>query len=204
MDAFTGSIVAYGFSYAPYQWQPCNGQILPISSNAALFSLLGTYYGGNGTSSFGLPNLQGCMAIGYGQGLGLTDYTLGETGVAEADTLTLSTMPMHTHYTAVTPPGGPISATLNGVTGAGLLTDPTGALIGASKTVPNSTFISPAGITPVAMASGAVSVLGGTVTGLPTVTLANNAGGSTPFPIHQPTLTINYSICMYGIFPVRS
>jgi len=204
MDAFVGSIVAFGFNFAPYQWQPCNGQIIAIQQNTTLFALLGTYYGGNGTSTFGLPNLQGRMAVGMGQGTGTSNYVLGETAGTDTVGLTLSTMPLHTHTTTVTLPGGPLSVTLNGVTNPGSLTDPTGNLVGSSKTALTSTFISPAGITPVAMATAAVSVSGGTTTGVPTVALAANNGGSTPFSIHQPTLAINYSVAMYGIFPARS
>jgi len=203
MDAFVGSIVAFGFNFAPYNWQQCNGQIINIQQNTTLFALLGTYYGGNGTSTFGLPNLQGRMAIGFGQGPGLAEYDLGETAGADTAALTLSTMPLHNHTTAVTPPGGPISATLNAVAATGTLADPTGALIGGAKGITTTNFIAPGGATGT-MATQAVSITGGTTTGVPTITLANSAGGNTPFSIHQPTLAINYSVCMYGIFPARS
>jgi len=203
MDVFTGSIVAFGFNFAPYQWQQCNGQILVIQQNVALFSLLGTYYGGNGTSSFGLPNLQGRMAIGFGEGPGLAVYDIGETAGADTAALALSTMPLHNHSTAVTPPGGPISATLNAVATTGTLLDPTGALVGGAKTIGGTNFIAPGGATGT-MATQAVGITGGTTTGVPTITLAYSAGGNAPFSIHQPTLAVNYSVCMYGIFPARS
>jgi len=70
MEPFLGQISVFGFNFAPYQWAPCAGQIMPIQQNAALFSLLGTYYGGNGTTNFGLPNMAGMVAVGQGQMLG--------------------------------------------------------------------------------------------------------------------------------------
>jgi len=203
MDAFVGSIVAFGFNYAPYQWQQCNGQIIAIQQNTTLFALLGTYYGGNGTSTFGLPNLQGRMAVGMGQSPGTSNYVMGQTGGADGTALTLSTMPSHNHTTTVTPPGGPLSATLNAVAATGSLPNPTGALVGGAKTIGGTNFIAPGGATG-AMATQQVTVSGGTTTGVPTVALGNSAGGNAAFSIHQPTLAINYSVCMYGIFPARS
>jgi microcystin-dependent protein len=96
-DPYLGEIRTVGFNFAPRGWAMCSGQILPISQNTALFSLLGTVYGGNGTSTFGLPNLNGAIAIGQGQGPGLTERTLGEAGGAPAVSLLTSEMPAHTH-----------------------------------------------------------------------------------------------------------
>ena len=77
---FVSQIQLFGFNFAPVGWQQCNGQLLSISQNTALFSLVGTYYGGNGTSTFGLPNLQGAVPIGMGQGVGLSPFVEGQTG----------------------------------------------------------------------------------------------------------------------------
>ena len=96
-DVFVAEIRVFGFNFAPQGWALCNGQILPISQNTALFSLIGTFYGGNGTSNFALPNLQGNMAIHQGQGIGLSPRTIGETGGVSTVTLTIANIPPHTH-----------------------------------------------------------------------------------------------------------
>jgi len=94
---FLGEIRLVPYNFAPRGWAFCDGQILPIAQNTALFSLLGTTYGGNGQTTFALPDLRGRHAIEAGQGPGLSSYTLGETGGTESTTLTLSNLPAHTH-----------------------------------------------------------------------------------------------------------
>jgi len=96
-NPFVGEIRIFPFNFAPLGWAMCNGQILPISQNTALFSLLGTTFGGNGTSTFALPNLQGVSAMSWGQGPGLSLRDLGEGGGEQAVTLLASEMPQHTH-----------------------------------------------------------------------------------------------------------
>ena len=96
-DPFVAAIRIFPFNFAPRGWAFCNGQIMPISQNTALFSLLGTTYGGDGKSTFALPNLQGSAAMQPGQGPGLTLRDLGEAGGTESVTLLTSEMPMHTH-----------------------------------------------------------------------------------------------------------
>jgi microcystin-dependent protein len=96
-DPFVAEIRIFPFNFAPTGWAFCDGQILPLSQNTALFSLLGTTYGGNGTSNFALPNLQGNVPLHPGQGPGLTLYDLGETGGAETVTLLESEVPSHSH-----------------------------------------------------------------------------------------------------------
>jgi microcystin-dependent protein len=96
-DPFVAEIRIFGFNFAPQGWALCQGQILSIAQNTALFSLLGTTFGGNGTSNFALPNMQGNIAIGQGQGPGLTDRILGESGGQQSVTLTSSQVPSHTH-----------------------------------------------------------------------------------------------------------
>ncbi len=92
MEPFIGSLMVAGFNYAPKGFLLCNGQTLAISANQALFALLGTYYGGNGVSTFQLPNLQGRAALGMGQG-----YTLGQIGGEDFHSLILNEMPLHNH-----------------------------------------------------------------------------------------------------------
>jgi microcystin-dependent protein len=96
-NPFLGQLMLVGFDFAPTQWAFCAGQLLPISQNTALFSLLGTTYGGDGRSNFGLPNLQGSCAIGSGQGPGLSIYDLGEIGGSSSVTLLVSEVPNHNH-----------------------------------------------------------------------------------------------------------
>lgn len=96
-DQFVAEIRIFGFNFAPRGWAFCNGQLMAISQNTALFSLLGTTYGGDGRSTFGLPNLQGSAALGSGQGPGLSLYDLGQIGGSSNVTLLASEIPQHTH-----------------------------------------------------------------------------------------------------------
>src|SRR5438132_9205161 len=97
MDPFVAEIRIFPFNFAPKGWAWCDGQLLPLSQNTALFSLLGTTYGGNGTSNFALPDLQGSAPMHPGQGPGLSLHDLGETGGSETVTLINSEMPAHNH-----------------------------------------------------------------------------------------------------------
>ena len=96
-EPFLGQISIYGFNFAPRGWAMCNGQILPIAQNTALFSLLGTTYGGNGQTTFALPDLRSRVPIHVGQGPGLSSYSLGQAAGTETDTLTINQMPQHNH-----------------------------------------------------------------------------------------------------------
>jgi microcystin-dependent protein len=96
-DQYLAEIRQFAFNFAPVGWAFCNGQTLAISQNAALFSLLGTTYGGNGTTTFQLPNLQSRVAIHQGQGAGLSTYVIGQIGGVENVTLTVAQMPAHNH-----------------------------------------------------------------------------------------------------------
>lgn len=108
-EPFLGEIRIFGFNFNPRGWATCSGQLMSISQNTALFSLLGTYYGGNGVQTFGLPDLRGRVAVNQGQGPGLSTYDIGEVLGTEETTLLLNNMPNHNHAQPVT--NGPSSST---------------------------------------------------------------------------------------------
>jgi microcystin-dependent protein len=110
---YLGSVALVSFNFAPKGWAVCDGQLLSIAQNTALFSLLGTTYGGNGINTFALPDLRGRMPIGPGQGPGLNSYTAGESGGSETETLTLAQIPAHSH----TPIGSASPANTGSVSG---------------------------------------------------------------------------------------
>lgn len=141
-DPFVGEIRMFGGNFAPVGWALCNGQIVPISQNTALFSLLGTQYGGNGTSTFALPNLQGLTPMHQGQGPGLTPRTMGDQGGVETVTLTQQQLPAHTHLPQAT-------------IGAGNRQSPAGA---NWSSIRGRLYGTTAGVT---MATGALSSTGG-------------------------------------------
>ena len=97
MDPFLAEVRIFPYNFAPKAWAFCNGQLLPISQNTALFALLGTFYGGDGKSTFALPDVQGCTVVDNGQGPGLSERLIGEQGGAEFITLLQSEIPVHTH-----------------------------------------------------------------------------------------------------------
>jgi microcystin-dependent protein len=116
---FVAEIRMFAGTFAPRGWATCDGQLLPLSQNTALFSLLGTTYGGNGKSNFALPDLQGSAPMHPGQGQGLSLYDLGQTGGSETVTLLQSEIPSHNHPVVVRPSGqAPPTATATGNTGA--------------------------------------------------------------------------------------
>jgi microcystin-dependent protein len=120
-DPYIGEIRLFGFNFAPRGWAQCNGQLLAISQNTALFSILGTTYGGDGRTTFGLPNLQGRSALSFGQGSGLSHRSLGQSGGEAAVTLIDGQIPSHTHPVAASTNLGDQSSPANTVwaTGAG-------------------------------------------------------------------------------------
>jgi len=112
-DPFVAEIRIFPFNFAPKGWAFCNGQIIPLSQNTALFSLLGTTYGGDGKSNFALPNLQGNAPTQWGQGPGLSFYDLGQTGGEGSVTLIQTEIPIHTHQASGVSGNGPISPASN-------------------------------------------------------------------------------------------
>ena len=142
-EPFIGQVIAVGFNFAPVGWALCQGQLLPINQNTALFSLLGTTYGGDGQSTFGLPDLRGRAALGMGQGSGLQPYVLGQPGGVESVTLTANQFASHTHAlqaaataTTATPGSGVVLGTPAAAT-------PTYAAAGTATQLVGST-VSPA------------------------------------------------------------
>jgi microcystin-dependent protein len=178
-EPFVAQITMFGFNFPPKGWAFCQGQLLPISQNTALFSLLGTTYGGDGKSNFALPNLQGLAAVNAGQGAGLSNYVEGETAGAQNVTLVTTQMPQHNHgFMATTNTGTTLASTGNQLAHA----------FSGSKTV-NYT--------------GNYLSTNAPNTPLSTAALANQ-GSSFPHNNMQPYLTLNFCIAMQGVYPSRS
>jgi len=202
MEGTVGEVRLFAANFAPYTWSLCNGQIMNIQQNTALYAIIGTIYGGNGTSTFQLPNLMSRAVVGAGQGPGLTAYTPGETAGAENVTLLTSELPAHTHTAVVTPgTGAAANITLNSSSANGV-TDPGGAYIGQDDGDGLTQYTS-SNAHLVTMASGAIQI---NAVGGPQITSAalNPTGGSLPHSNIQPLLGLNYIICLYGTFPVRN
>lgn len=202
MDEFLGTIKIFGFNFAPRGWTLCQGQLLSISANTALFSLLGTTYGGNGQTTFGLPDLRGRTAIGAGQGPGLPDYSIGEVAGSPAVTLTSNQMPIHTHAATATAVSTSTSTSASTLVAEGTAADaqnPNNKMLATGNfyTTPN-----PANNRTMAAESIATTTTTDTTTNV-TVTVAQ-AGGSQPVSVMNPFLAVNYSICLSGIFPSRN
>jgi microcystin-dependent protein len=174
-DQFVGEIRIFGGNFAPTGWAFCNGQLMPISQNTALFSLLGTFYGGNGTSTFALPNLQGAAPLMAGQGPGLTSRVLGESGGESTVTLTVAETPAHTH----TPEGSNVAGT--GVS-------PTGDTWGVASITRGQKLYAPTVGTGPLMSPQTFGT----------------TGGSQPHNNLPPYLTLTFIIALTGIFPPRS
>ncbi len=193
-DPFIAQITMFGGNFAPRGWAFCNGQLLAISSNSALFSLLGTTYGGDGRTTFGLPDLRGRVAIHHGSstGPGLSSYRLGEKGGAETVTLTTNQMPSHTHVATTTIDS--IAVTLKGNNGAGNSNTPGGNGL-ASK---SRTNIYSSNAPDVAMHADSIAA---TATASTTV---NGNGSSQSHNNLMPYQTVNYIIALVGIFPSRN
>lgn len=172
-DQFVAEIRMVGFNFAPTGWAFCAGQILPISQNTALFSLLGTMYGGNGKTTFGLPNMQGNTPIMWGQGPGLSDYVEGEMTGTSNVTLIVTEIPSHTHAASAR-------------TDTTQLT-PSSAYWGkaGTRTQAVNTYVAPGN--PAVMAPNALQIV----------------GGSQPHNNMPPYLGINFIIALQGIFPPR-
>lgn len=177
MEGTLAQISMFGGNFAPRFWALCQGQIFSIAQNTALFSLLGTTYGGNGQSTFALPDLRGRAPVGYGQGPGLSSVVLGEVFGNETRTMSTSNLPPHSH-----------NASVNfGANTGGATTDE------ASGNQPCS--VGPNLYAAPGAANG--SLAPGTLT-------IQNTGSNTPFNLMQPVLGINFVICIAGVYPARN
>jgi len=176
-DQYLGEIRMVSFNFAPLGWALCNGQLMSISQNTALFALLGTNYGGDGKSTFGLPNLQASAPMGYGNGGGLTPRFWGETGGQFAVALLLNQLPSHNHGVAC-------------IAGAGSINSPTAPA--------NGVWASDGG-------RGAPPLFAAAATNVP-MNLADLGltGGNLPHNNMPPYLTVYFVIATQGIFPQRS
>lgn len=176
-NPFVAEIRIFAGNFAPKGWALCDGQLLPISQNTALFSLLGTTYGGDGKSNFALPNLQGSAPMHPGQGAGLSLHNLGETGGSQTVTLLETEIPSHSH-------------TVQAVDAAGNRDIPTSALWASAasgrQTVPM--YGASAGATTGNLAPSALSI----------------TGGDLPHNNLQPYLGLTFIIALQGVFPARS
>lgn len=195
MEVFMGTIQSFAFNFAPNGWALCNGQTLGISQYQALFSLLGTYYGGNGTTNFMLPNLQGRLPLGQGNGLGLTPRVIGEVSGTENVTATINNLPNHTHTLA----GVSASTTLqlaNPASNPVNTPTATNSFIGTSGTGPGSAAIysDQIGASPVPL-QGVTTTVNGTI---------SPAGNGLPMTVMNPFLAINFSVALNGLFPSRN
>ncbi|MFP5236429.1 MAG: phage tail protein [Acidobacteriota bacterium] len=208
-EPYLGEIRMTGFKFAPYGWALCNGQLIAISQNAALFSLLGTAFGGDGVQTFGLPNLQGRMPINQGQGPGLPMYVMGEVGGNTSVTLNQQQMPQHTHPATFTPTGGgtpTVNVTVNGSNATGGTNAPAGNYLAGQGSAATGRsgelYVSnPASGTLGAIAGVSATISGGITGGTVTNALA---GGNLPVQIQSPYLVVNFIIALLGIFPTRS
>jgi|SRR5690606_34765752 microcystin-dependent protein len=201
-EPFMGTVMIWAPNFAPRGWAFCQGQLLSISQNSALFSLLGVVYGGNGQTTFGLPNLQGRVPVGTGQGAGLSNYTLGQMAGTENVTLTTAQMPTHNHGATFTPGETPgVNVTFNATTqSAGSNAPQANSQLGAASPPTNRIYAAGGSGTDVAL-GGVSAELSGPVQG--TVAVAPN-GSSQPFSILQPYLAMNYVIALEGVFPSRN
>ena len=229
MDAFVGTILAVGFSFPPRGWMTCNGQLLNINNNAALFALLGTQYGGDGVNTFALPDLRGRVAVGQNQdnvpgripgvngaagGTVATTFTAPGTGSATA-TLTVANLPAHNHPATFTAGGGaPLTVDINVSTADGTSAAPlaSGYLAAGATDGTSTPFLYATGGTLTKLNAATATVTGGSG-GTATV---GNTGGGTPVvaPVTvstsgnvatvPPFQTIQYIICISGIFPSRN
>lgn len=184
-DPFIGEIRIFAGNFAPKAWELCQGQLLNIASNTALFAILGTTYGGNGQTTFGLPDLRGRVPVGTGQGPGLSNYDLGQVSGVEQGALLTTQLPVHTH------PLSNATFAIGAYSGAGNSRNPAGAVFAKEAAGVTQTYSSES-----ADATMAANVLKAGQLGA--------AGGGQPVSLMQPYLTLNYIICVSGVFPSRN
>lgn len=196
-DPFISQIMVWPANFAPRNWAYCHGQLLAISTNTALFSLIGTLYGGDGRTTFGLPDLRGRAPIGAGRGPGLSLYQEGQFGGVEFVTLTQLEMPVHSHQAQAS--SG--AAELEAYDGPANQDSPA-----ANHVLAKAQFSSGPSSTAVQAYSDQTpdTTLGGVSAGTPGPIVVGNAGGSQSHENRQPFQVINYVISLQGVYPSRS
>lgn len=189
MDGYMSEIRLFGGTFAPQGYKFCQGQLLSIAEYTAMFALIGTMYGGDGQTSFALPDLRGRTPMGTGQGPGLSPMDEGQMGGTESITLSTQQMPIHNHALTVT--SLTASATLKAFTTAG----------GSDQT--NGSYLASAAELYIAPASADTFMAQQTANGTVSLTLTAT-GANAPFSNRSPFLGINFIICVEGIFPSRN
>ncbi|MEJ2766996.1 tail fiber protein [Photobacterium sp. MCCC 1A19761] len=209
-EPFIGQVDLFGFNFVPEHWGQCDGSMIPIDDNQALYALLGTAYGGDGRSTFALPDLRGKVAVGWGQYPGSRfDWDMGDQRGSETQTLTTQQLPKHSHSASFSYTLASVSVILQATTEEGDSATPSAGAYLAQTKAPQGGRDKPEFIYKSSPASGTTVPLGGVeVAGavVPTgrsVTLFNT-GGSQPFSILQAGLVVNYCIALQGLFPSRS
>lgn len=188
MDPYLAQIIMWAGNFAPVGWMYCNGALLPISQYNALYALIGTIYGGDGVTTFGLPDLRGRTPVGAGQGLGLSPWIQGQQSGVESKTLITTNLPYHTHPVQLTTTV-PVSADTGTLHAAASSNN---SMLAASNQR-NNQFTR-------AAAAGSIVALNANTPAAQTTSV----GGSVPFETFQPSLAINFIICVEGIFPLRN
>ena len=186
MEGTVAEIRMFGGNFAPRNWAYCDGQLLAISSNTALFSLLGTTFGGDGRTTFALPDMRGRTAVHPGTGPGLSTYRLGQRSGSETNILNITQMPAHNHQAALD-----VNAAVQVNNGDGEDPQPNGNFL--ARSTGGDSYIDNGG--------AGQSLAGVSATGSVTIGMT---GANSPVNNMQPYLCVNYIICMFGVFPSRS
>ncbi len=191
MDEFIGTVKAFAFGFTPRGWLACDGQLLAIAQFQTLFSLLGTTYGGDGRTTFGLPDLRGHVPISQGASPGFTNRKLGEKGGVETNILSVAQLPAHTHTTDFN------GQSVNAFVGVPVVESP------PSTTNPSTNVLAQADIYAVSNPDKETNLnpFNAPVVGTST---SSSVGNGSPVNNMQPYLTLNYCICLDGIYPPRN
>lgn len=203
MEGTIGEIRGFGGNFAPRNWAFCNGQLIAINQNQALFSIIGTIYGGDGRTTFALPDLRGRAPLSSGTGPGLSPRPLGQRSGTEIVTLTTNQMPSHNHYLTSSPGAviGAATATMNVNNTTSSSSNPSGNYLGVEQGALGLYESTTDGST---LAAGAITV-NMTGLGLDTSKIGiTPTGGSQYHNNMQPYLVIHWVICLQGVFPSRS
>jgi microcystin-dependent protein len=179
MEGVVGYVTPFAGTFAPQNWMLCQGQQLTVNQNVALFSIVGIYYGGNGTTNFNLPDLQGRAIVGQGSGPGLSSYVIGQKGGVQQFTMSVNQMPAHTHVISadITPPAAATSDKNTPVNDVYAAPSAGEALYSADNTSNMQPY------------AGVVTM--------------GNTGNGTPVNSQDPVLALNYIICVMGYYPQR-